>query len=120
MATPPTLGPGPWLYGAAATNMAFAGPSGISYAAVMPDVNTGPSIWSEDMLIRAIRTCRHMCASRLIAPHMPWAALRHYSDEELQATGTCLHTLPPMTNHVAEYLPPSTLTASAEGADRRP
>jgi hypothetical protein len=70
------------------------------------------------MFIRAIRTGRHMGASRPIAPPMPWTALRNCSDEELRAIWTCLRTLKPMTNLVPDYL--STQSASTEGADRRP
>ena len=68
--------------------------------------------------IRAIRTGRHMGASRPIAPPMPWTALRHYSDEDLHAVWSYLSSLKPMTNHVPDYLPPA-LTASAAGSDRR-
>jgi hypothetical protein len=121
IATAPTLGQGPWLWAGAATNTAFAGPWGISYAAnLTPDVNTGLGIWTEDMFVRAIRTGRHMGASRPIAPPMPWPAFRNYSDEDLHAIWSYLRSLKPMTNHVPDYLPPPTLTASAEGADRRP
>ena len=118
--TGPNLGQGPWLWASAATNTAFAGPWGISYAAnLTPDVNTGLGIWTEDMFIRAIRTGRHMGASRPIAPPMPWQTLRNYSDEDLHAIWIYLHSLKPLTNHVPDYLPLPTQTASAAGTDRR-
>jgi hypothetical protein len=117
--TGPNLGRGPRLGAGAATNTAFAGPWGISYSAnLTPDVNTGLGIWTEDMFIRAIRTGRHMGASRPIAPPMPWPALRNYSDEDLHAVWSYLQSLKPMTNHVPDYLPPA-LTASAAASDRR-
>ena len=103
----------------AATNTAFSGPWGISYSAnLTPDVNTGLGVWTEDMFVRAIRTGRHMGASRPIAPPMPWPAMRNYSDEDLHAVWSYLRSLKPMTNHVPDYLPPA-LTASAVRSDRR-
>src|SRR5262252_2146992 len=48
---------GPWLWAGAATNTAFTGPWGVSYAAnLTPDQNTGLGIWTEDMFVRAMRT----------------------------------------------------------------
>src|SRR5262245_47046566 len=46
---------GAWLWSAAATNTAFAGPWGVSYTAnLTPDSNTGLGIWTEDLFVRAI------------------------------------------------------------------
>jgi mono/diheme cytochrome c family protein len=113
----PNLGQGPWISAASATNTAFAGPWGISFAAnLTPDTNTGLGIWTEDMFIKAIRTGRHMGTSRPINPPMPWPAFRNFSDEDLHAIWSYLRSLKPMTNHVPDYLPPPTTTASAEGA----
>jgi hypothetical protein len=118
--TPPSLGKGPWLWAAAETNTAFAGPWGISYAAnLTPDVNTGLGIWTEDMFFKAIRTGRHMGTSRPIAPPMPWLAFRNYSDHDLHAIWSYLRSLKPLTNHVPDYLPPPTMTASIDGMDHR-
>ena len=48
---------GPWIWTAAATNTAFAGPWGVSYAAnLTPDQNTGLAIWREEDFVKAIRT----------------------------------------------------------------
>ena len=77
---------GPWLWAGAATNTAFAGPWGISYAAnLTPDQNTGLGIWTEEMFVKAMRTGRHMGSSREILPPMPWPALRNATDEDLKA-----------------------------------
>ena len=112
----PNLGQGPWISAASATNTAFAGPWGISFAAnLTPDTNTGLGIWTEDMFVRAIRTGRHMGTSRPINPPMPWPAFRNFSDDDLHAIWSYLRSLKPLTNHVPDYLPPPTTTASAEG-----
>ena len=118
VSTPPTLGKGPWLAASSATNTAFAGPWGISYAAnLTPDTNTGLGIWTEDMFVKAIRTGRHMGTSWPINPPMPWPAFRNFSDDDLHAIWSYLRSLKPMTNHVPDYLPPPA-TASADLAPK--
>jgi mono/diheme cytochrome c family protein len=99
---------GPWLWAGAATNTAFAGPWGISYAAnLTPDRNTGLGIWTEEMFVKAMRTGRHMGSSREILPPMPWPALRNASDEDLKAMYAFLRSLKPITNHVPDVQPPA-------------
>jgi len=97
----------PYVWGAAATNTAFSGPWGISYTAnLTPDKNTGLGIWTEDMFVKAIRTGRHMGASRPINPPMPWPAYRNATDEDLQSIYAYLRTIKPIVNHVPAYEPP--------------
>ncbi len=97
---------GPWLWAGAATNTAFSGPWGISYAAnLTPDQNTGLGIWTEDMFVKALRTGRHMGVSREILPPMPWTALRTLSDDDLRSIYAYLRTLKPVTNHVPDAQP---------------
>jgi mono/diheme cytochrome c family protein len=105
---------GPWLWAGAATNTAFTGPWGVSYAAnLTPDQNTGLGIWTEDMFVRAIRTGRHMGTSREILPPMPWPAFRNASDSDLKAIYAYLRTIKPVTNHVPDVQPPPTQVAQA-------
>ena len=94
---------GAWLWAGAATNTAFAGPWGVSYAAnLTPDRNSGLGIWTEDMFVKAIRSGRHMGASRPILPPMPWPAIRNASDEDLKSIYAYLRTLAPVSNHVPD------------------
>ena len=105
---------GPWLWAGAATNTAFAGPWGVSYAAnLTPDQNTGLGIWTEDMFVRAIRTGRHMGTSREILPPMPWPAYRNASDSDLKAIYAYLRSIKPVTNHVPDVQVPPTLVVQA-------
>jgi hypothetical protein len=98
---------GTWMSAGAATNTAFFGPWGVSYAAnLTPDQNTGLGIWTEDMFVRAIRTGRHMGVSRPINPPMPWPFFRNASDDDLKSIFAYLRTLAPVTNHVPDYQPP--------------
>jgi mono/diheme cytochrome c family protein len=105
---PPPLGDGPWVFVGAATNTAYAGPWGITYASnLTPDENTGMGIWTEDMFVRALRTGRHMGTSREIQPPMPWQSLSMMTDEDLKAMYAYLRTIPAVVNHVPEYQPPA-------------
>src|SRR6185436_19429395 len=59
MPEPPKMN-GPWGWSAAATNTAFAGPWGVSYAKnLTPDRVSGLGIWTEDMFIKTMRTGKH-------------------------------------------------------------
>ena len=90
---------------------AWNGAWGVSFAAnLTPDMNTGLGIWTEDMFLKALRTGRHMGASRPIMPPMPWAALRNMTDEDLKSIYAYLRTITPVVNHV----PDAQLPAVAE------
>ncbi|HZT76581.1 MAG TPA: hypothetical protein VFA27_07975 [Vicinamibacterales bacterium] len=94
---------GAWLWSGAATNTAFSGPWGVSYAAnLTPDRNTGLGIWTEEMFVTAIRRGRHMGTSREILPPMPWPAIRNASDDDLKSIYAYLRTLTPISNHVPD------------------
>ncbi|HYM59740.1 MAG TPA: diheme cytochrome c-553 [Thermoanaerobaculia bacterium] len=104
----PKLGAGPWLWAGAATNTAFAGPWGISYAAnLTPDKITGLGIWNEEMFVKTIRTGRHWGVARPILPPMPWQNFRNFSDDDLGSIYAFLRTIKPIHNQVpdAELVP---------------
>jgi Cytochrome c len=104
---PPKLGDGPWVWSAAGTNTAFAGPWGVSYTAnLTPDKLTGLGIWTEDIFIKTIRTGRHWGVSRPILPPMPWSVYRNLTDEDLKSVFAYLRTIKPIHNQVPEPLPP--------------
>jgi mono/diheme cytochrome c family protein len=112
MTRPPKLGDGPWAWAGAATNTAFAGPWGITFAAnLTPDQNSGLGIWTEDMFVRALRTGRHMGTSRQIMPPMPWPAFKNLTDEDLKSIYAYLRSIPPVSNHVPDYLEPPEVEA---------
>lgn len=104
---------GPWLWAAAATNTAFSGPWGTSYAAnLTPDQNTGLGTWTEEMFVNAIRLGKHMGTSREILPPMPWPAFRNATDEDLKSIYAYLRTLKPIVNHVPDPQPPAQATTA--------
>jgi len=100
--------PQPWLWIGAATNTAYAGPLGVTYATnLTPDENTGIGIWTEDMFVRALKTGKHMGTSRTIQPPMPWPWYGHMADEDLKAIYAYLRSIPPIKNQVPDYEEPA-------------
>jgi hypothetical protein len=102
----PQLAEGPWVWVGAATNTAFSGPWGVSYAPnLTPDRDTGLGAWREQDFIAALRTGRHMGAGRPILPPMPWSAYNHYTDADLKALFAYLQSRPAIRNKVPESQP---------------
>ena len=98
-----------WAWSGAATNTAFAGPWGISYAVnLTPDPQTGLGKWTEQQFVAAMRTGRHLGASRPILPPMPWQGVGQLTDADLHALFSYLRSLPPIRNRVpdAQIAPP--------------
>lgn len=115
MPTPPKMD-GPWVWSAAGTNTAFAGPWGVSYGRnLTPDQVSGLGIWTEEMFIKTMRTGRHMGVSRPILPPMPWENLNHLHDDDLKAIFAYLRTVKPIRNEVPDPIiapPPAATPAS--------
>jgi hypothetical protein len=55
----------------------------------------------------AIRQGKHMGVSRPILPPMPWQAYAAMPDEDLKAVWAFLRSIPPITNHVPDPIPPA-------------
>lgn len=111
MSKPPKLD-GKWMWVGAATNTAFAGPWGVSYARnLTPDQVSGLGIWTEEMFVKTMRTGRHMGVSRPILPPMPWQALNSLNDQDLKSIYAYLRTIKPVRNEVPDPIiapPPAT------------
>lgn len=98
---------GAWAWSGAASNTAFAGPWGVSYASnLTPDTETGIGSWRPEDFVKALRTGRHAGAGRPIMPPMPWPAYRNFSDADLKAIYLYLRSRPAVRNRVPEYQPP--------------
>jgi cytochrome c553 len=101
----------PWMAAANLDFTAWSGPWGVSFAAnLTPDTLTGlrSGVWTEELFIKALRTGKHMGTSRDILPPMPWPGISQYSDEDLRAIWAFLGTIPAITNHVPDPIPPAT------------
>lgn len=100
----------PWLWTAAATNTAFAGPWGVTYAInLTPDPTTGigGGAWSEEVFLKAMKTGKHFGVERPIQPPMPWDGYRNLSDADLKAVWAYMKSVRPIRNLVPDYQPPS-------------
>lgn len=107
MPPPPSLPPGPWVWVGGATNTAFAGPWGVSFAAnLTPDPETGLGKWTEEMFMATLRTGRHQGKGRPILPPMPWPFYKNLSDEDMRALFAYLQSLQPMRNRVPAPIDP--------------
>lgn len=102
-----------WMAATSVTGTAISGPWGVSFTAnLTPDQNTGLGIWTEEMFIKAIRTGRHMGASREILPPMPWFNYARMSDADLKAVYAYLRSVPPVHNRVPDPLPPASVATN--------
>jgi Cytochrome c len=110
MPPPPKLPAGPWLWMAAATNTAFAGPWGVSFAAnLRPDPETGLGKWTEEIFIATMKTGRHEGKGRPLLPPMPYPMLAALKDDDIRSLFAYLQSLPPVRNRVpAPVDPPET------------
>lgn len=107
MPPPPKLPDGPWLWLGAATNTAFAGPWGVSFAAnLTPDPETGLGNWTPEMFIATMRTGRRQGKGRPILPPMPAPMIKNLNDEDLRAIFAYLQSLPPVKNRVPAPVDP--------------
>lgn len=104
----PKLPEGPWVWTAAGTNTAFAGPWGVSFTAnLTPDPETGLGRWTEDMFIATMRTGRHQGKGRPILPPMPYQSVGGLNDDDIRAVFAYLQSLPPVSNRVPAPIDPS-------------
>lgn len=105
---PPPAAQGPWVAAFAATNTAYAGPWGISYAAnLTPDVKTGIGSWKADDFVKAMRTGKHLGVGRPILPPMPSRSLANMTDRDLRAIFAYLVAQPAVANLVPEPAAPA-------------
>jgi len=103
----PVLPPGPWGWVGAATNTAFAGPWGVSFAAnLTPDPETGLGKWTETMFVQTMKTGRHEGKGRALLPPMPYPMIASLNDEDIRALFAYLQSLPPVRNRVPQPIDP--------------
>ncbi|MDQ5908791.1 MAG: hypothetical protein QG599_884 [Pseudomonadota bacterium] len=105
---PPPQANESWVWFGSATNTAYAGPWGISYAInITSDRETGLGAWKAEDFVTAMKTGKHAGVGRPILPPMPWQALSHLTEDDLRAMFQYLQTVPPVRNRVPDYQPPA-------------
>lgn len=111
---PPSLVGDGWAWAGAASNTAFAGPWGVSFAPnLTPAAGSGLGLYTEDSFVQALRTGKHFGVGRPILPPMPWTAYARMTDEDLRAIYAYLSTLPAVDNTAPNPLPPSAAVPAA-------
>ncbi|MCL4845651.1 MAG: c-type cytochrome [Acidobacteria bacterium] len=104
---PPARLEAPWVWSAAGTNTAFAGPWGVSFTAnLTPDPETGLGLWTEDIFIATMKTGRHEGKGRPLLPPMPYFSVAALTDEDMRAVFAYLQSLPPVRNRVPAPIDP--------------
>jgi hypothetical protein len=107
MPPPPKLPEGPWVWVGAASNTAFAGPWGVSFAAnLTPDPETGLGRWTEEMFIQTMKTGRHEGKGRPLMPPMPYFIIGALNDTDIRDLFAYLQSLPPVQNRVPAPVDP--------------
>ncbi len=104
----PALPEGPWLYVAAATMTAWAGPWGVSFTAnLTPDRETGIGAWTSQTFVDTIRAGRLLGRGRQLLPPMPYQAMQNLTDIDLRAIYAYLQSIPTIVNKVPGPTPPA-------------
>lgn len=113
MVLPPAPPPAsPWAIVTTPTLTAWNGPWGVSFAANLTPDQTGLGDWTEEMFVKAMRTGKHMGASRPILPPMPWQDFAKMTDDDLKAVFAYLRSIPPVVNRVPSPIPPANAATS--------
>ncbi len=108
-----------WNWGGSATMTAFVGPWGTTYASnLTPDRATGIGTWREADFIKALRTGKHLGATRPILPPMPWQSIGTLPDKDLRAIYAYLMAQPAVKNKVPEYAPPVVPVGKVGGGEK--
>jgi len=95
------------------TELGWEGPWGVSYPRnLTPDEETGLGTWSEDDIVRTLKTGQRKDGSPILPP-MPWPMYSQMTDEDLHALAAYLKSIPPVKHKAPAVIPPTT---KAEGA----
>jgi mono/diheme cytochrome c family protein len=87
------------------SELGWEGPWGVTYPRnLTPDKETGIGNWTEDDIVRAIRTGQRPDKSPLLPP-MPWPMYAYMTDEEAYAVAAYLKSIPPVKHKVPDRQP---------------
>jgi len=90
------------------SELGWVGPWGTSYARnLTPDPETGIGSWSEDDIVKTIRTGQRADGSAVLPP-MPWPMYTVLTDEDAYAIAAYLKSLPPVQHKVPDVQPAGT------------
>ena len=93
------------------SELGWVGPWGTTYARnLTPDSETGIGSWSEDDIVKTIRTGQRADGSEVLPP-MPWPMYTNLADEDAYSIAAYLKSLPVVSHRVPTKLPPGTRAA---------
>lgn len=90
----------------AGSELGWHGPWGVTYARnLTPDVETGLGGWTDDEIIRALRSGVRKDGSPILPP-MPWQNYARLSEEDMGALIAYLRSVPAVKHVVPARIPP--------------
>lgn len=90
----------------AGSELGWVGPWGTTYARnLTPDHETGLGTWSEDDIVKTIRTGMRADGS-IVLPPMPWPMYTNLSDDDAYSIAAYLKSLPAVSHKMPDKLPP--------------
>jgi mono/diheme cytochrome c family protein len=95
------------------SELGWQGPWGVSFPRnLTPDTETGIGSWTEDDIVKALRTGYRPDGTQLMPP-MPWAYFASLSDDDVRAIAVYLKSLPAIRHQNLPHLPPGSNYAGA-------
>lgn len=98
----------------AGSELGWVGPWGTTYARnLTPEAQTGIGKWSEDDIVKTIRTGQRADGSAVLPP-MPWPMYSGLTDEDAYAVAAYLKSLPAISHKVPDKLPPGSKVVASD------
>ena len=88
-------------------------PFDVTASNITPHGETGIGKWSEDDIVKTIRTGQRADGSPVLPP-MPWPMYTRLTDEDAYAIAAYLKSLTPVVHKVPDKLPPGAKPASKD------
>jgi mono/diheme cytochrome c family protein len=87
------------------SELGWQGPWGVSFARNLTPDSTGLATWTEDDIVKAIRTGVRPNNTQILPP-MPWQDFARLTDEDANAIAAYLKTLPAVKHVMPAVVPP--------------
>ena len=92
------------------SELGWSGPWGTTYARNLTPDETGIGAWSEDDIVKTIRTGMRADGTEVLPP-MPWPMYTNLSDDDAYSIAAYLKSLPAVSHKVPDKLPPGSKAA---------
>jgi mono/diheme cytochrome c family protein len=96
------------------SELGWVGPWGTTYARnLTPHAETGIGKWSEDDIVKTIRTGQRADGTEVLPP-MPWPMYTNLTDEDAYSIAAYLKSLPEVMHKVPDKLPPASKAVASD------